>query len=246
MPINKVYPSAAQAVADIPDGATVMIGGFGGPGGMPGALILALGDHGAKDLTVISNTAGLPGFGAHKGQQIVNPSVLFENRQVRKAICTFPVPRSPSAKSPFEQAWRAKQVELEVAPQGTFAERIRAGGAGIAAFYTPASAGTLLAKGKETRVFNGRPHVLEHALTADFALVRAHKADRLGNLVYTGTSRTFNPLMAMAARITIAEVDEVVEPGALDPERVDTPGIYVKRVVVRTSPPVPLPREERG
>ena len=233
MPPTKVYPSPAKAVADIPDGAVLMIDGFGGPGGMPSALILALRDHGARNLTIVSNTAGLPGFGARKGETFVNTSVLYENGQVKKAIASFPVPRSPSSKSPFERSWLAKEVELEVVPQGTLAERIRAGGAGIPAFYTPTGTGTRLAHGKETRLLNGRVCVLEHALTADFALIRAHKADRLGNLVYRGTSRNFNPVMATAAKVTIAEVDEIVEPGALDPECIITPGIYVKRIVVR-------------
>ena len=234
MPIDKVFPSGSAAVADVPDGAVVMIGGFGGPGGMPSLLILALRDQGAKRLTVIANSAGLPGFGARKGQDAVNSSVLFANKQVSKVIASFPAPRSPSVASEFQKAWRAGEVELEVVPQGTLAERIRAGGAGIAAFYTPTGAGTVLAEGKDVREFDGRQHVLERALTADFALIRAHRADRLGNLVYRGTSRNFNPIMAMAARVTIAEVDEVVEPGALDPEAVVTPGIFVKRVVVRT------------
>lgn len=233
MAINKVFPSFAAAVADIRDGATVMIGGFAGPGGMPSNLILALRNHGAKNLTLISNTAGLPGFAAHKGQTIINQSVLFENKQVKKFIATYPVPRSMSIVSAFQKEWQAGNVELEVVPQGTYAERLRAGGAGIAAFYTPTAVGTDLAKGKEVRTFDGRDYVLERALKADFALIHAHKADTMGNLVYRGTSRSFNVHMATAARVTIVEVDELVEAGALDPEHIVTPGLYVKRIVVR-------------
>ncbi|MSQ25244.1 MAG: 3-oxoacid CoA-transferase subunit A [Dehalococcoidia bacterium] len=230
---RKVFDSFARAVADIPDGAVMMIDGFGGPGGMPSFLIAALRDQGARNLTVIGNTAGLPGFGAKAGQEFITTAVLYENRQVRKTIASFPVPRSPSVMTPFRKAWQAGEVELEVAPQGTLAERIRAGGAGIAAFYTPTSAGTDLAQGKETREFGGRLHVLEHALTADYAFIRAHRADTMGNLTYRGTSRNFNPAMATAARVTIAEVDEIVPAGEIDPEAVVTPGIYVRRIVQR-------------
>ena len=234
MPINKVLRSFAEAVADVPDGAVIMIGGFGGPGGMPSSLLLALRDQGARGLTIIGNSAGLPGFGARKGDEVVNASVLFANHQVRKTIASFPVPRSPSVVSEFQKAYQRGETELEVVPQGTLAERIRAGGAGIAAFYTPTGAGTLLAEGKETREFNGRPCVLEQALTADYAFVRADRADPLGNLVYRGSSRNFNPIMATAARVTIAEVTELVETGGLDPEAIVTPGIFVHRVVKRT------------
>lgn len=233
MPIDKVYKSFSEAVADIPDGAVVMVGGFGGPGGMPSFLLGALRDHGARGLTIISNTAGLPGFGAKKGQRVINHSILFANGQVKKVIASFPVPRSASTSSDFQKAWQAGQVELEVVPQGTLAERIRAGGAGIPAFYTPTGVGTKLAEGKEAREFDGRTYVMERWLRADFALIRAHRADRLGNLVYSGSSRNFNAVMATAARVTIAEVDEIAENGALDPEAVVTPGIFVKRVVQR-------------
>ena len=171
MPVNKIYSSIAEAVRDIPDNATVMIDGFGGPGGMPSHLILALRDQGARGLTVIGNTAGLPGFGAKKGQEnFVNTGVLYANHQVRKVIASFPVPRSPSVHSDFQDEWKAGEVELEVVAQGTLAERIRAGGAGIPAFYTPTGAGTGLAEGKEVREFNGRQCVMETALRADFAL----------------------------------------------------------------------------
>ena len=233
MPIHKVVKTFAEAVADIPDDAVIMISGFGGPGGMPSSLLLALRDQGARGLTIIANSAGLPGFGAKQGADVVNASVLFANHQVRKTIASFPVPRSPSVVSEFQKAYQAGEVELEVVPQGTLAERIRAGGAGIPAFYTPTGYGTRLAEGKETREFDGRHAILERALTADYALVRGHRADPMGNLVYKGSSRQFGPVMAMAARTTIAEVDEIVEAGGLDPEAVVTPGIFVHRVVKR-------------
>lgn len=230
---NKIAASFTEAVAGVPDGATIMIGGFGGPGGMPSNLILALRDLGPRSLTIISNTAGLPGFGAKAGEEALNMSVLFENGQVSKVVATFPVPRSASIDTPFQQRVRAGEVELEVVPQGTFVERIRAGGAGIPAFYTPTGAGTLLAEGKEEREFGGRRCVLEHALRADFALIRAFRADPWGNLTYRGTSRSFNPAMATAADVTIAEVDEIVELGALDPESIVTQGVYVDRIARR-------------
>ena len=230
---NKIASSFTEAVDGVSDGATIMIGGFGGPGGMPSNLILALRDLGPRNLTIISNTAGLPGFGAKAGEEALNMSVLFENGQVSKVIATFPVPRSASIDTPFQQRVRAGEVELEVVPQGTFVERIRAGGAGIPAFYTPTGAGTLLAEGKEEREFGGRRCVLEHELRADFALIRAFCADPWGNLTYRGTSRSFNPAMATAADVTIAEVDEIVELGALDPESIVTQGVYVDRIARR-------------
>ena len=233
MPIDKVFKSFAEVVADIPEGAVVMIDGFGGRGGMPSHLILALRDHEARELTVITNSAGVPGFGVKRGQEVIDTGILFANKQVKKVLASFPVPRSPSVVSEFQKGWRAGEVELEVVPQGTLAERIRAGGAGIPAFYTPTGVSTKLAKGKEMREFDGRQYVLERALTADFALISAHRADRLGNLVYRGSSRNFNPVMATAARVTIAEVNEIVEPGELDPECIVTPAIYVQRIVRR-------------
>jgi 3-oxoadipate CoA-transferase alpha subunit len=190
-------------------------------------------ERGVKELTIISNTAGLPGFGSIAGESAVTHNVLVENGQVRKIVASFPVSASPSRPNAFELAYRQGKIELELVPQGTLAERIRAGGAGIPAFYTPTGAGTLVAQGKETRTIDGRAYVLEYALKADYAFIRAHKADRLGNLVYTGTSRNFNAVMATAARVTIAEVDEIVEPGGLDPDAVVTPGVYVHRIVQR-------------
>ena len=234
MAVSKVVASFAEAVADIPDGAWLMIDGFAGPGGTPQNLIRALRDHGAKDLTIISNTAGLAsviGFGTIPGDRPIDIGALIDNEQVKKVIASFPVSPSPSKPTSFERAYREGKVELEVVPQGTLAERIRAGGAGIPGFYTPTGVGTMMAEGKETRVFDGREYLLELALTADFALLKAHKADTLGNLVYRGTSQNFNGVMVTAARTTAIEVDDIVEPSALVPSAIDTPGIYVKRLV---------------
>ena len=231
--MDKVISSFAEAVVDIPDGAVIMMDGFGGPGGMSQRLILAVRERGVKELTIISNTAGLPGFGIIAGESAVTHNVLVENGQVRKIVASFPVSASPSRPNAFELAYRQGKIELELVPQGTLAERIRAGGAGIPAFYTPTGVGTPVAQGKEIRTIDGREYVLEYALKADYAFIRAHKADRLGNLVYKGTSRNFNAAMATAARVTIAEVDEIVEPGGLDPDAVVTPGVYVQRIVKR-------------
>ena len=232
--MNKIVPTFAEAVADIPDGATLMIDGFAGPGGTPQNLIRALRDHGARDLTIISNTAGLAsvtGFGTVPGDIPTDIGVLVENDQVKKVIASFPVSPSASRPTAFERAYREGNAELEVVPQGTLAERIRAGGAGIPAFYTPTGAGTLMAEGKEVRTFDGREHLLEIALKADFALLRAHRSDALGNTQYRGTSRNFNGVMATAAEVVVMEVDEIVEIGEIDPGAVHTPGIYVDRIV---------------
>ena len=232
--MSKIVPSFSEAVADIPDGANLMIDGFAGPGGTPQNLIRALRDHGASDLTIISNTAGLAsviGFGTIPGDRPIDIGILVENEQVSKVIASFPVSPSPSRPTAFETAYREGKIELEVVPQGTLAERIRAGGAGIPAFYTPTGVGTLMAEGKESRVFDGREYLLERSLKADFALLRAHISDTMGNTQYRGTSRNFNGVMATSADIVIMEVDQVVEPGEIDPGAVHTPGIYVERVV---------------
>ena len=232
--MNKIVPTFAEAVSDIPDGAMLMIDGFAGPGGTPQNLIRALRDHGAGDLTIISNTAGLAsvtGFGTVPGDIPTDIGVLVENEQVKKVIASFPVSPSASRPTAFEKAYREGNAELEVVPQGTLAERIRAGGAGIPAFYTPTGAGTLIAEGKEVRTFDGREHLLETALKADFALLRAHRSDALGNTQYRGTSRNFNGVMATAADVVVMEVDEIVEPGEIDPGAVHSPGIYVDRIV---------------
>ncbi|MGE3773839.1 MAG: 3-oxoacid CoA-transferase subunit A [Gammaproteobacteria bacterium] len=216
--IDKTVASVAAAVAGIPDGATVMIGGFG-TAGQPAALIDALIAQGAKDLTIVNNNAGNGETGL---------AALLQARRVKRIVCSFP--RQVDSQV-FDALYRAGDIELELVPQGNLAERIRAAGAGIGAFYTPTGYGTALADGKETRVIDGRPYVLEYPLRADYALIKALKGDRWGNLVYRMTARNFGPIMASAARVTVAEVDEIVPLGALDPEAVVTPGIYVQRVV---------------
>ena len=235
-PPGKMYGDGATAIADLPDGATVFIDGFGGPGGMAHYLLMSLRDRGSRSLTIVSNTAGIArvvSFGTPPGRTAIDHSVLIENGQVAKAIASFPVSPSVSRPSEFELAYRRGEVELELVPQGTLAERLRAGGAGIHAFYTPTGAGTLIAEGKESRLIDGREYILEYGLQADFALIRAHQADTRGNLVYRGTSRNFNAVMAAAARVTVVEVDEIVEAGRLDPEAVVTPGVFVQRIVRR-------------
>jgi len=214
--MNKVVPSAEEAVALVPDGATIMMGGFG-LCGIPENLIAALHRRGSKDLTVISNNAGVDDFGI---------GVLLRARQVRKMISTY-----VGENKEFERQFLTRELEVELVPQGTFAERIRAGGAGIGGFFTPTGYGTLVAEGKETRVIDGKPYVLEAPLHADFAFVKAWKGDRAGNLVYRRTARNFNPVMATAAMVTIAEVEQLLEPGALDPDHVVTPGIFVKHIL---------------
>ncbi|MEU0475338.1 3-oxoacid CoA-transferase subunit A [Streptomyces olivaceus] len=209
---------ADEAVAGVEDGSTVLVGGFG-MAGMPVALIDALIRQGAKDLTVVSNNAGNGDTGL---------AALLAEGRVRKVICSFPRQTDSHV---FDGLYRAGRIELEVVPQGSLAERMRAAGAGIGAFYCPTGAGTLLAEGKETRVIDGRPHVLEYPIRGDVALIGAHRADRMGNLVYRKTARNFGPVMATAATTVVAQVREIVETGALDPETVVTPSIYVDRVV---------------
>ena len=217
--MNKVVTSAAEAVRDIPDGAVVMMSGFG-LCGIPESLILALRDHGAKGLTVVSNNAGVTDFGI---------SFLLKNGQVRKMVATY-----VGENKVFEAMFLDGSLEVELNPQGTFAERIRAGGAGIPAFFTPAGYGTVVADGKEVRWFDGKPFVLETGLRADFALVKAWKGDPAGNLVFRKTARNFGPMMCQAARTTIAEVEHLVPTGALEPDQVHVPGIYVHRVLQGT------------
>jgi 3-oxoadipate CoA-transferase, alpha subunit len=216
--INKILPSLEAAVADIPDGSTILIGGFGGAG-MPSALIDALIAQGAKRLTVVNNNAGNGDTGL---------AALIAARQVAKIICSFP---RQADSHHFDKAYRAGELELELVPQGTLAERIRAAGAGVGGFFTPTAFGTQLAEGKETRRIDGREYVLEHPIHADYALIKADRGDRWGNLTYRMTARNFGPIMASAAKCTIAQVRETVDLGQLDPEAVVTPGIFVKRVV---------------
>jgi len=213
--VNKAVRDAREAIADVQDGATIMVGGFG-LCGVPEDLVNATREKGLKDLTIISNNAGIDGLGV---------GILLEARQIRKIIATY-----VGENQLFEKLALAGELEVELVPQGTFSERMRAGGAGVAAFFTPTGYGTVVAEGKETREFDGRMYVLERALQADFAFVKAWKGDKWGNLVYRKTARNFNPVMATAARITIAEVERVVEVGSIDPDAVHTPAIYVKRM----------------
>ncbi len=214
--MDKRVASALEAVKDIPDGATILLGGFG-LCGIPENLILALRDRGVKNLTCVSNNAGVDDWGL---------GLLLKTRQVRKMISSY-----VGENKEFERQCLSGELEVELCPQGTLAERIRAGGAGIPAFFTPTGVGTEIAQGKETRQFDGRTYVLERAIKADFALVKASRGDRWGNLCYRKTTRNFNPMMATAARTTIAEVEKVVELGELDADSVHTPGIFVDRIV---------------
>ncbi len=239
MSINKVVHSFNEAVADIFDGAVILMGGFGPANGTPSNLIRALVKQGAKNLTLVANTPGfgrdLPGTRPFRKTppDYDDGGLLIQNGQVSKAVCAFPGTSRPGVPRPLHDKLEAGELEVEVVPQGTLAERIRAAKAGISAFFIPTGAGTVFEKGKETRVIDGRKNVLEYPLKADFALIRAHRADRYGNLTYQGTSRNFNPVMAGAAGITIAEADELVPLGGLEPEAIVTPGIYVDRVAVR-------------
>lgn len=220
--MNKTYPSAAAALAGVvADGHMLAVGGFG-LCGIPEALIAALRDSGVKDLTVISNNAGIDDFGL--GQ-------LLRTRQIRKMISSY-----VGENKEFERQYLAGELELEFTPQGTLAEKLRAGGAGIPAFYTRTGVGTLVAEGKETREFDGQTYIMEKSLVPDVALVKAWRADKSGNLVFRRTARNFNPAAAMAGKITVAEVEEIVETGAIDPDSVHLPGIYVHRIVVNAHP----------
>jgi 3-oxoacid CoA-transferase subunit A len=214
--MNKVLPSAEAAVALVPDGASILMGGFG-LCGIPENLIQALHARGTRDLTVISNNAGVDDFGI---------CILLKSRQVRKMISTY-----VGENKEFERQYLSGELEVELVPQGTFSERIRAGGAGVGGFFTPTAYGTIVAEGKETRLIDGKHYVLEAPIRADFAFVRAWQGDRVGNLVYRRTARNFNPVMATAGRITIAEVEHLVDTGSIDPDHVVTPGIFVKHVL---------------
>ncbi len=216
--INKLFPSPEEALADVPDGATIMIGGFGNAG-MPSALIDTLIRQGAKDLTIVNNNAGNGETGL---------AALLKAKRVRKIICSFPRQTDSYV---FDALYRSGEIELELVPQGNLAERIRAAGAGVGAFFTPTGFGTPLAEGKETRTINGRDYVLEYPIYADYALIKARYADRWGNLTYRMTARNFAPIMATAAKCAVVQADEIVDLGKLDPEAIVTPGIFVQRVV---------------
>jgi len=220
--MNKVYPSAAKALEGVvKDGQVFAVGGFG-LCGIPEALIAALRDTGVKGITCISNNAGVDGFGL---------GLLLETRQIKKMISSY-----VGENKEFERQYLAGELELEFTPQGTLAEKLRAGGSGIPAFFTRTGYGTVVADGKETREFDGEPYVMERSLTADVGLVKAWKADKAGNLIFRRTARNFNPLCAMAGRVTVAEVEEIVETGSLDPDEIHTPGIFVQRIVLNANP----------
>jgi len=216
MNTKKIFKNPKEAIADIFDGATLMVGGFG-LCGIPENLIAALREKGTKNLTCISNNAGVRDFGL---------GICMANKQIKKMIASY-----VGENDIFEKQFLSGELEVELVPQGTFSERIRAGGAGIPAFYTPTGVGTLVAVGKDEKEFDGRKYILERALKADFALIKAWKGDAYGNLVYRKTTRNFNPMMATAAKVTIAEVEEIVPVGSLDPDTIHTPGIFIKRII---------------
>ncbi|MEQ1448390.1 CoA transferase subunit A [Acinetobacter lwoffii] len=219
---NKVYDSAQSALKDVvQDGHTLAVGGFG-LCGIPEALITALKETGAKNLTCISNNAGVDGFGL---------GLLLETKQIKKMISSY-----VGENKEFERQYLNGELEVELTPQGTLAEKLRAGGAGIPAFYTATGVGTVIAEGKDEREFKGKKYILEESLTADVALIKAYKADKAGNLIFRKTAQNFNPVCAMAGKVTIAEVEEIVEIGALDPDEIHLPGIYVNRIVLNTQP----------
>ena len=231
---NKIFKTCSEAVADIPDGASILVGGFGHAADKPQHLIAALRDQGAKKLTLIMNGAGVSGslgIGALGGVPFTDEEILIRNGQVAKAVCSVPASLVMSKPGAFEKAFLAGEAELEYVPQGTLVERIRAGGAGLGAFYTPTGVGTLIEKGKEKRTIDGREMLLEFAMRADYAFIKAYCADTMGNLIYRGIMRSFNAIMATAAKVVIAEVERIVDAGELDPEIVVTPGIYIDRIV---------------
>ena len=220
--VNKVYSSAKDALQDVvQDGQTLAVGGFG-LCGIPESLIAALKQTGVKNLTCISNNAGVDGFGL---------GLLLESKQIKKMIASY-----VGENKEFERQFLSGEFEVELTPQGTLAEKLRAGGAGIPAFFTATGVGTIIAEGKEEREFNGKPYILENSLTADIALVKAYKADTAGNLIFRKTAQNFNPVCAMAGKVCIVEVEEIVEIGALDPDQIHLPGIYVNRIVLNANP----------
>ena len=231
-----IYSSYKEAIKDLSNDTSIMIGGFGVQGGQPTNLMLALRDMNLSDLTLIGNVAGISmitGYGWKKSDKhkIIDQSIFFEKKQVKKIICSFPIPAQREPISEIEKAWKNNESEVEIIPQGTLAEKIRAGGSGISAFYTKTGVGTIIETNKETKIINGEKYLLEYALNADVAIIKAHISDEKGNLIYKGTSRAFNPIMATAASLTIAEVDKIVSSNDIDPERIGTPGIYVDRIV---------------
>jgi len=240
MAIKKIFKTPDEVIADISDGATIMVGGFGHAIDRPQTLIKALANRGVKNLTLISNSAGVAGklgIGSLGGKPFIDEEILIEKGQVRKVICSVPASLVMSRPNAFERLYREGKIELEYVPQGTLAERIRAGGAGLGGFYTPTGVGTLIEKGKEKRTIDGKEMILEFALRADYALIRAFKADTMGNLIYKGIMRSFNAVMPPAVKVAIVEVEEIVDTGELDPEVIITPGIFIDRIVK-------IPKEE--
>lgn len=235
--MNKVYDTFVRAVSDIPDGASIMIGLFGGPAGTPQNLIMALREHGVKNLTVIVSNFGFvlrsikAKTGEFKPKDFNSPSILLENKQVKKAIVNWARPNRPGEINLLEKQVKAGEVQVEIIPMGVQAMRMKAGGMGIGPFYSRVGVGTSYAKGKEKWVFDNKEYILEHPLRANFGFVRAYRADRFGNLVCRGTAREGNPLVAKACDLTIAEVDELMEPGEIDPNQIHIPGIYIDRII---------------
>ena len=233
---KQIYTSFDKAIEDLSSNTSIMIGGFGVQGGQPTNLMIALRDLNLKNLTLIGNVAGISmitGYGWKNSDKdnIIDQSIFFQKNQVKKIICSFPIPSQRNPMSEIEKAWVNNEAEVEIIPQGTLAEKIRAAGSGIPAFYTKTGVGTIIEKDKETKIINGEKYLLEYALNADVAFIRAHLADENGNLIYKGTSRAFNPIMASAAKLTIVEVDKIVPSEDIDSERIGTPGIYVDRIV---------------
>jgi 3-oxoadipate CoA-transferase alpha subunit len=234
MALQKIYTMVDEAIADISDGATIMLGGFGHAIDRPQTLIKGLANRGVKNLTIISNSAGVAGklgIGSLGGKPFIDEEMLVEKGQVKKVVCSVPASLVMSKPNAFERLYREGKIELEYVPQGTLVERIRAGGAGLGGFYTPTGVGTLIEEGKEKRAIDGKEMLLEFALKADYAFIRAYKSDTMGNLTYKGIMRSFNAIMPQAAKVAIVEVEEIVEAGALDPEVIVTPGIFIDRIV---------------
>jgi len=235
-----IYNSYKEAIKDLKDDSSIMIGGFGVQGGQPTNLMLALRDLNLSNLTLIGNVAGISmvtGYGWKDSDKdkIIDQSIFFKDKQVKKIICSFPIPSSRNPLSEIEKAWINEEAEIEILPQGTLAEKIRAGGSGIPAFYTKTGVGTIVEKEKESKIINGEKFLLEYALNADVSLIKAFISDEKGNLIYKGTSRAFNPIMATASKLTIVEVDKIVSSKDIDPERIGTPGIYVDRIVTKNN-----------
>ncbi|MEC7837912.1 MAG: 3-oxoacid CoA-transferase subunit A [Chloroflexota bacterium] len=231
-----IYSSYDKAIEDLSNNTSIMIGGFGVQGGQPTNLMVALRNMNLKELTLIGNVAGISmitGYGWKNSDKdnIIDQSIFFQKKQVKKIICSFPIPSQRNPISEIEKAWINNEAEVEIIPQGTLAEKIRAAGSGIPAFYTKTGVGTIIEKDKETKLIKGEKYLLEYALSADVAFIKAHLSDENGNLIYKGTSRAFNPIMASAAKLTIVEVDKIIPSKDLNSERIGTPGIYVDRIV---------------